>query len=355
VSEVAVRIDHLNYSHRQGKHERQVLNDISVQFMPGGITVLTGPSGSGKSTLLTIIGGLRQAIEGSVSVLGTELVGAKERHRVALRRQIGFIFQQHNLAPALTVRQNVLMGLQLGPKLSRRDRRARVEEAVTEVGLAEHIDKYPSQLSGGQQQRAGIARALVTHPRLVLADEPTASLDRDSGQQVMHLLSTLAEERETTVLLVTHDKRILEQSHALVTLEDGTLVQPSDGLLHETSSAVRTMRNLESGRLGQLFSFGHALAQVALADGELVDAEIAVIRDRLSKSGTLSNAELEFVMEMVIAMAEGWMKQQASDERRAALAAALEDVARADHDFRPEERAVIDSLLAGPQVSPREQ
>jgi putative ABC transport system ATP-binding protein len=343
-----VVVEGLSYSHRQGKHERAVLQDINVSFQPGAITVLTGPSGAGKSTLITIIGGLRKALEGSVRVLGMELVGASERQRVATRRQIGFIFQQHNLSASLSVRQNILMGLQLGAPLSRREKQSRIESIADTLGLDGQLDKYPGQLSGGQQQRAGIARALVNKPRLILADEPTASLDRVSGESVMGLLHDLAVESGATILLVTHDKRVLDKADALVTLEDGRIARPTDGLLGETAMAVRTIRHLGSGHLGRLLAFGNALAQVALADNELADEELELIRERLGGSGLLSATELEFVLELVLAMGQAWGDQHGSETERASMLQALEDVALVDQVISPAERAVIDSLMVGP-------
>jgi putative ABC transport system ATP-binding protein len=346
--DTVVCVRELTYSHGSGERERQVLSEVSVAPQSGAITVLTGPSGSGKSTLLTIIGGLRSASRGNVRVLDVELIGASERERVKVRRRIGFVFQKHNLAPALTVRQNIQMGLQLGGRLKAREARARIEEVAGRIGLVDHLDKHPAQLSGGQQQRAGIARALVNRPRLILADEPTASLDRNAGEAVMALMHELATQEGATIILVTHDKRVLDQAHALVTLEDGRLVQPGDGLLGETSAAIKTLRRLGSGDLGHLLAFGSALARVACADGRLHAEEVATIRDRLSTSASLSSAELEFVMELVLAMGESWTRQHASHAQRSALGDALRAVAVADRDHSLTEQNVIDSLMLGP-------
>ncbi|MEH6638275.1 MAG: ATP-binding cassette domain-containing protein [Porticoccaceae bacterium] len=346
----SVRITDLQYSHQKGEFGRKVLSDISVQFLSGGITVLTGPSGSGKSTLLTIIGGLRRAELGSVDVLGTQLVGASEKQLVGLRRQIGFIFQQHNLAPALTIRQNIHMGLQLGPRCSHKEAVERIESVASKVEMWEHLDKRPNELSGGQQQRVGIARALVNEPKLILADEPTASLDRDSGQAVMKMLNDLTRQQDSTVLLVTHDKRILESADALLTLEDGNIIQPSDGLLNDTSSAIRALRKFERAHFGQLLSFSNALAQVALVDGVLTETEYQVMRECISQSGTVSDAELEFVLEMALAMAEGWREDHGDKTRRETLALALEAVAAADGHISDIERKLISQLLTPPAL-----
>jgi putative ABC transport system ATP-binding protein len=187
--------------------------------------LLTGPSGSGKTTLLTLIGALRAMQEGSCTVLGQELFGASERARVSLRQRIGFIFQNHNLLGALTARQNVAMALEVAPRLSEAQRLHRAGEMLAAVGLAEHADRLPAKLSGGQRQRVAIARALAGAPGLVLADEPTAALDKVSGAEVAHLLRDLAKSRGVPILMVTHDPRILDIADRVVTMEDGRIVE----------------------------------------------------------------------------------------------------------------------------------
>ena len=347
MNDAAVCVEKLSYRHGDRPQDRLVLEEVSIALRPGAITVLTGPSGSGKSTLLTIIGGLRSAVDGKVQVLGTELVGASERQRVKVRRRIGFIFQKHNLSPALTLFQNIRMGQQLGDSLRAQEARQRIEAVAERVGLTEHLHKLPAQLSGGQQQRAGIARALINRPALVLADEPTASLDRDAGEAVMNLLHEIAAERNASILLVTHDKRVLDQADALISLEDGRLVAPGDGLLGETSARVKTLRRLTGGDMGRLLSFGGALARVAYADGELHGDEIKTIRERLGLAGKLSPAELELLVQLVLATGEGWQDgggHLSRDEMRQAL----EAVAGSDRQINAEERRVINEILAGP-------
>ena len=171
-----VIVDSVSHTYHTDVSDRTVLREVSLQIEPGEIVILTGPSGSGKTTLITLTGALRAAQSGSVNVLGQELLNAKESTMSRVRREIGYIFQQHNLLHSLTIADNVMMSLRLGKdKLSRKVARQRVNQVLEQVGLAEHIDKYPKALSGGQKQRAGIAHALVTHPALILADEPTAS------------------------------------------------------------------------------------------------------------------------------------------------------------------------------------
>jgi putative ABC transport system ATP-binding protein len=162
--------------------------------------------------------------EGSCQVLGQELFGASEGARVSLRQRIGFIFQNHNLLGALTARQNVAMALEVTAQYPEAERLNRAGEMLAAVGLAEHADRLPAKLSGGQRQRVAIARALVGEPGLVLADEPTAALDKVSGAEVAHLLRDLAKSRGVPILMVTHDPRILDIADRVVTMEDGRIV-----------------------------------------------------------------------------------------------------------------------------------
>jgi len=222
-----IRIEALNYAYGEGELRRPVLRDVVLQVGAGEVLLLTGQSGSGKTTLLTLIGALRALQQGSCTVLGQELLGASERARVSLRQRIGFIFQNHNLLGALAARQNVAMALEVAPQLSESQRLARAGEMLAAVGLAEHADRLPAKLSGGQRQRVAIARALVGDPGLVLADEPTAALDKVSGAEVAHLLRDLAKSRGVPILMVTHDPRILDIADRVVTMEDGRIVEKS--------------------------------------------------------------------------------------------------------------------------------
>ncbi|MCU0532499.1 MAG: DevA family ABC transporter ATP-binding protein [Hydrococcus sp. Prado102] len=214
-----------NLDHYFGKRSlrKQVLFDINLTINPGEIVILTGPSGSGKTTLLSLIGALRSVQYGSVKVLDRELYRVTDKKLLQLRRQLGYIFQKHNLVPFLNACQNVQMSLELRPSMSRREV-GRLSKAMLEaVGLKHRINHYPSQLSGGEQQRVAIARALVTRPKIVLADEPTASLDKNSGRAVVEILQQLAKERGCSILLVTHDNRILDIADRIVHMEDGRL------------------------------------------------------------------------------------------------------------------------------------
>ncbi|MBE9043753.1 ATP-binding cassette domain-containing protein [Pleurocapsales cyanobacterium LEGE 10410] len=218
-----VAIEGLDYHHGKKNLRKQILFDINVEIRAGEIVFLTGPSGSGKTTLLTLIGGLRSPQSGSLRVLGEELNGASSRQLRHLRRNIGYIFQGHNLLDSLTARQNVQMGLGLHSDIPRRKGIARAEELLIKVGLGDWIDTRPNKLSVGQQQRVAIARALASYPKIVLADEPTASLDKKSGLEVIRLMQNLAKEQSCTVVLVTHDVRIFDFADRRLNLEDGRL------------------------------------------------------------------------------------------------------------------------------------
>ncbi|MBM5815476.1 MAG: ATP-binding cassette domain-containing protein [Cyanobacteria bacterium K_Offshore_surface_m2_239] len=219
----AVAVQGLNHWYGRGATRRQVLQAVDLRIQPGEVVLLTGPSGCGKTTLLTLVGALRQVMEGSVRVLDQELLGSGRGDRQRIRRQIGMIFQGHNLLRCLTAEQNVQMGSDLLPGLSYRARRDLAREWLRAVGLEDHMGKLPHDLSGGQKQRVAIARALAAEPRLLLADEPTAALDRRTGRDVVLLLQSLAREQGCAVLMVTHDPRILDVADRLVQMEDGRL------------------------------------------------------------------------------------------------------------------------------------
>ena len=222
--EAPVALSGVSYAYGTGELARPVLRGVDLSVGPGEIVLLTGPSGSGKTTLLTLIGALRGMQDGSCVVLGQELAGAKEAQRVALRRRIGFIFQQHNLLGFLTARQNVAMALELDPATTEPERLDRAGRMLAAVGLGDRADAKPASLSGGQRQRVAVARALVGDPGLVLADEPTAALDRQSGGEVVRLLRELAKQRGVPILLVTHDPRILDIADRIVAMEDGRIL-----------------------------------------------------------------------------------------------------------------------------------
>ncbi|WP_425332677.1 DevA family ABC transporter ATP-binding protein [Chrysosporum bergii] len=221
--EMVIAIHKLNHYFGEGNLRKQVLFDINLEIKAGEIVIMTGPSGSGKTTLLTLMGGLRSAQEGSLKILGQEICGASKKQLTKLRRQIGYIFQAHNLMTFLTAKDNVRMSLELHDEFFQQDINAKATAMLEAVGLGDRVNYYPEKLSGGQKQRVAIARALVSHPKIVLADEPTAALDKKSGRDVVELMQKLAKEQGCTILLVTHDNRILDIADRIVYMEDGQL------------------------------------------------------------------------------------------------------------------------------------
>jgi putative ABC transport system ATP-binding protein len=221
--ELAITVSNLNHYFGKGQLRKQVLFDINLEINTGEIIIMTGPSGSGKTTLLTLVGGLRSAQEGSLDVLGQELCGVSDRQLTEARRHNGYIFQAHNLHESLTAVQNVRMGLEVHHSLSADAMNTIAKEMLDFVGLGSRTSYYPDDLSGGQKQRVAIARALVAEPKIVLADEPTAALDKKSGRDVVELMQKLAKEKGCTILLVTHDNRILDIADRIIYMEDGYL------------------------------------------------------------------------------------------------------------------------------------
>ncbi|MFO5495073.1 MAG: DevA family ABC transporter ATP-binding protein [Cuspidothrix sp.] len=224
-STAILEITNLNHYFGHSKLRTQTLFDINLTIKSGEIVIMTGPSGSGKTTLLTLIGGLRSVQEGSLKFNGQELLGASNEELVQIRRQIGYIFQAHNLLDFLTAMQNVQMSLELQRNISSRESYIYSERMLQSVKLGDRTNYYPADLSGGQKQRVAIARALVGHPKLVLADEPTAALDSKSGRDVVTLMQHLAKEQNCTILMVTHDNRILDIADRIINMEDGHLMQ----------------------------------------------------------------------------------------------------------------------------------
>lgn len=202
---------------------KQALFDIDLNVDAGQLVILMGPSGSGKTTLLTLLGCLRAVEAGEVYLLGTPLRTASEQTLISMRRQVGFIFQAHNLHASLTAMQNVRMGLEVHGRQAMQQWHTTCRHMLELVNLGDRLDYKPANLSGGQKQRVAIARALVGNPRIVLADEPTAALDQVSGLQVVKLLKKLGSARGTTTLMVTHDNRILEMADRIITMVDGRI------------------------------------------------------------------------------------------------------------------------------------
>ncbi len=215
---------HLNRYFGANELSKQTLFNINLDIYSGEIAIMTGPSGSGKTTLLTLMGGLRSVQSGSLKILGQEMRGASKRQLMQVRQQIGYIFQAHNLLTFLTAKQNVRMSLELHDEYLQ-DTDGLATDILNAVGLGDRIDYYADGLSGGQKQRVAIARALICHPKIVLADEPTASLDKKSGRDVVEIMQRLAKEQGCTILLVTHDNRILDIADRIIHMEDGRLLK----------------------------------------------------------------------------------------------------------------------------------
>jgi putative ABC transport system ATP-binding protein len=242
--EKIVEIKNLDHFYGEGSLRKQVLFDINLELKAGEVVILTGPSGCGKTTLLTLIGGLREvqisknksSPNSSLKVIGKELAGASKNRLVQTRRHIGYIFQAHNLLKCLTARQNVQMSLELDSDMGKEKVKSQAIAMLEAVGLEDRVNYYPDNLSGGQKQRVAIARALVSHPKLVLADEPTAALDSKSGRNVVEIMQSLAKEQKSSILLVTHDHRIFDVADRIVPMEDGRLVQEKAATLTAASN-----------------------------------------------------------------------------------------------------------------------
>jgi putative ABC transport system ATP-binding protein len=227
VSDQPIVVSNLNFWFGDGDSRKQILYDITMSVARGSLTALVGASGSGKTTLITLIGCLRTVQEGSISLLDHELLGASEQQLQQYRKRLGFIFQAHNLHESLTAMQNVRLGIEVHGADAMRNWEAAASHMLSLVGLSDHVDYLPSRMSGGQKQRVAVARALVGNPDIILADEPTAALDKEAGLQTIKTLKQLGKERGTTTLLVTHDNRILELVDRVITIDEGRIVESS--------------------------------------------------------------------------------------------------------------------------------
>jgi putative ABC transport system ATP-binding protein len=236
-SEFAIETKQLCHTFGTGAVGVRVLHNVELEIKRGEVVILMGPSGSGKTTVLTLVGCLRSVQEGSVKLLGTELNGASDETLMRMRHRIGFIFQAHNLHKSLTATQNVQMGLQIHGRQANRNWRGACHHMLELVGLGERVDFMPDQLSGGQKQRVAVARSLVGNPEVVFADEPTAALDKESGHKVVSLLRRLADARQTTIFMVTHDHRVLDYADRIIKMEDGRVVEEKSILFPGMESA----------------------------------------------------------------------------------------------------------------------
>ena len=219
-----VELESIYKSYRRDSIEIPVLQDISFSIPEGEFLALMGPSGSGKTTLLNLIAGIDRPDTGTIRVAGIEVNKLSEAYLAKWRSlYIGFIFQSYNLIPVLTAQDNVEMPLLL-TTLSKKERKEHVNLALELVGIGNRASHYPRQLSGGQEQRVAIARAIVTDPTLLIADEPTGDLDKQSAEDVLNLLSRLNREFNKTIIMVTHDPRAAEKAHTVRHLDKGVLI-----------------------------------------------------------------------------------------------------------------------------------
>jgi putative ABC transport system ATP-binding protein len=221
--EPVISLSHVNHWFGSGEARKHALKDISLDIYAGQIVICTGPSGSGKTTLLTMLGGLRSCQDGSLKILGRELNGASKEELAELRLNVGFIFQAHNLMMFLNARRNVRMSLELHDRYFDQDMDQLATTMLQQVGLGDRVEYMPANLSGGQRQRVAIARALVSQPKILLGDEPTAALDKESGRTVVTLMQQLAREQQTTIIMVTHDNKILDVADRIIIVDDGAL------------------------------------------------------------------------------------------------------------------------------------
>lgn len=223
--EPLVKVNGVHKYFTRGSERIDVLKGVNLEIPKGDFLALMGPSGSGKTSLLNLMGGLDQPSAGSIEVGGTNIAGLSGSMLSKWRAyNIGFVFQLYNLLPVLTAERNVDLPLLL-TKLSKAERKKRVDLALRVVGLADRAKHYPRQLSGGQEQRVGIARAIVTDPTLLLADEPTGDLDRKSGDEILDLLQALNRDHGKTIVMVTHDPRAAERARRTLHLEKGVLME----------------------------------------------------------------------------------------------------------------------------------
>ena len=213
----------VNKSYRQGEIEVHALRDISLAIEKGEFTALAGPSGSGKTTLLNLVGGLDASDAGSIVVDGNAFDKMSQSRLANLRlHKIGFVFQAYNLIPVLSAAENVEFVMLL-QGVGARERQQRAKEILDDVGLADKYDRRPAELSGGQQQRVAVARAIVSNPSIVLADEPTANLDSETGNGLLEMMKKMNKEKKVTFIFSTHDKMVMDYARRLILLRDGRL------------------------------------------------------------------------------------------------------------------------------------
>lgn len=240
-----IELDDVTKAYKKGAQKIVPLSRLNLQVEEGEFLALMGPSGSGKTTLLNLIAGIDQATSGQVRVDGVDITGLSRGRLARWRSQnIGYIFQLYHLVPVLTAYENVELPLLLH-SISRKERQQRVNTALEAVGLLDRHDHYPRQLSGGQEQRVAIARALVTNPRIIVADEPTGDLDRESASSTLKLLKRLNEELGKTLVMVTHDPSAAAVARKIIHLEKGVVVDaPANAASEDPVAAINSAVNL---------------------------------------------------------------------------------------------------------------
>ena len=220
-----LELNELNKFYLEGGEKREVLRNVSLKIQEGQIVALLGRSGSGKSTLLNLLAGIDEPSSGSIRIAKTRLNELDEHQRTLFRRKnIGFVFQSFNLIPTLTVEENLLLPMELNGE-STKIAKARVTELMQELGLGDRLESFPDRLSGGEQQRVAIARALIHDPNLILADEPTGNLDRQTGEQALHLFRELIRKAGKTMIVATHSGDVLGIADRVISLEEGKLIE----------------------------------------------------------------------------------------------------------------------------------
>ena len=220
-----LQLNDLNKFYLEGGEKREVLRNLSLKIQEGQIVALLGRSGSGKSTLLNLLAGIDKPSSGSIRIAENMLNELDEHQRTLFRRKnIGFVFQSFNLIPTLTVEENLLLPMELNGE-STKIAKARVAELMQELGLGDRLESFPDLLSGGEQQRVAIARALIHDPNLVLADEPTGNLDRQTGRQALCLFRELIQKAGKTMIVATHSSEVLEIADRVISLEEGKLIE----------------------------------------------------------------------------------------------------------------------------------
>lgn len=245
ITEPLIKLHNVSKIFGAGETAIHALDQVSLTVEQGEFLAIMGPSGCGKSTLLNLIGALDQSSAGEIWVAGENLARLKQVDHFRAHT-VGFVFQLHNLLPTLTALENIEVPMQ-GQGRGSRQRRERAQYLLELVGLADRAGHLPSQLSGGQRQRVAIARAMANDPRLILADEPTGSLDSQSGEDLLRLLGSLHHERGTTIIVVTHDRRVAQATHRIVLMQDGRIVEDHP-LLNPLEEDLRT---LAASKLGQ--------------------------------------------------------------------------------------------------------